>query len=260
MKPRLPFSASFLLPKTGASRSWAPFAATSPARRFVLVGETVLESMTTAPLWRVDRMPSGPSKQAATASGSASMLKTTSAPRAAWAGLEATWAPALATSAALLRVRFQTRRAWHLGRREGAMPRPMRPVPTKPMLRPMMRSRENSLDSRHYDCRQSACQHFSGGAPLLIEKEVLRDKIGDVLRGWILDGELKPGERIVELTLSRKLNVSRAPLREALWQLARQALVHIRAHHRAYVTQLPGRDIPETFEIRELLETHAAKH
>jgi DNA-binding GntR family transcriptional regulator len=94
---------------------------------------------------------------------------------------------------------------------------------------------------------------------MLIEKEVLRDKIGDVLRGWILDGQLKPGERIVELTLARKLNVSRAPLREALWQLSHQGLVQIRAHHGAFVTQLSEQDIREIFEIRELLETHAAK-
>jgi DNA-binding GntR family transcriptional regulator len=94
---------------------------------------------------------------------------------------------------------------------------------------------------------------------MLIEKEVLRDKIGEVLRGWILDGKLQPGERIVELTLARELNVSRAPLREALWQLSRQGLVHIRAHHGAYVTQLSEQDIREIFEIRELLETHAAK-
>jgi DNA-binding GntR family transcriptional regulator len=94
---------------------------------------------------------------------------------------------------------------------------------------------------------------------MLIEKEILRDKIGDVLRGWILEGKLKPGERIVELTLARELNVSRAPLREALWLLARQGLVEIRAHHGAYVTQLSEQDIREIFEIRELLEVHAAK-
>ena len=93
---------------------------------------------------------------------------------------------------------------------------------------------------------------------MLIQKEVLRDKICDVLKGWILDGTLKPGERIVELTLSRKLEVSRAPLREALWLLARQGLVHIRAHHGAYVTQLSEQDIREIFEIREALEIRAA--
>src|SRR5262245_34104756 len=93
---------------------------------------------------------------------------------------------------------------------------------------------------------------------MLIQKEVLRDKICDVLKGWILDGTLKPGERIVELTLARKLEVSRAPLREALWLLARQGLVHIRAHHGAYVTQLSEQDIREIFELREVLETRAA--
>jgi DNA-binding GntR family transcriptional regulator len=93
---------------------------------------------------------------------------------------------------------------------------------------------------------------------MLIQKEVLRDKIFDVLKGWILDGTLKPGERIIELTLARKLEVSRAPLREALWLLARQGLVHIRAHHGAYVTQLSEQDIREIFELREVLETRAA--
>src|SRR5688572_13448095 len=92
-----------------------------------------------------------------------------------------------------------------------------------------------------------------------IEKEVLRDKIFEVLRGWILDGKLKPGERIIELTLAKELDVSRAPLREALWLLERQGLVQIRAHHGACVTQLSEQDIVEIFEIRELLETHAAK-
>ena len=93
---------------------------------------------------------------------------------------------------------------------------------------------------------------------MVIHKEVLRDKICDVLRGWILEGKLKPGERIVELTLARELNVSRAPFREALWLLARQGLVHLRAHHGAYVTELSERDIREIFEIRETLEIRAA--
>jgi DNA-binding GntR family transcriptional regulator len=93
----------------------------------------------------------------------------------------------------------------------------------------------------------------------LIQKEILRDKIADVLREWILNGTLKPGERIVELGLAEKLQVSRAPFREALWLLARQGLVRIKAHQGAFVAQLSARDIREIFEIRELLETHAAR-
>lgn len=93
----------------------------------------------------------------------------------------------------------------------------------------------------------------------LIQKEILRDKIFEVLRGWILDGTYKPGQKIVEYSLAKKLNVSRAPLREALWLLAQRGLVTLRAHHGAFVTKLSDRDIREIFELRELLETHAAR-
>lgn len=97
----------------------------------------------------------------------------------------------------------------------------------------------------------------SAAAP--IRKEVLRDKIAEVVRGWILEGTLKPGERVVELEVAAKLQVSRAPIREALWLLARQGLVQISAHRGATVTRLSAVDIREIFEIREALETLAAK-
>lgn len=100
---------------------------------------------------------------------------------------------------------------------------------------------------------------FDPSAPAPIRKEVLRDKIAELLRGWILDGTVKPGERIVELTVARHLHVSRAPLREALFLLARQGMVEIRSHQGAVVTRLSERDIREIFEMRELLEIHAAK-
>ena len=97
----------------------------------------------------------------------------------------------------------------------------------------------------------------SDAAP--IRKEVLRDKIAAVLRSWILDGTLKPGERVIELEVAAKLQVSRAPIREALWLLSRQGLVQISPHRGAAVTQLSAQDIRDIFEIREALETLAAK-
>ncbi|MFZ0739747.1 MAG: GntR family transcriptional regulator [Candidatus Acidiferrales bacterium] len=93
----------------------------------------------------------------------------------------------------------------------------------------------------------------------LIQRETLQEKIFDVLKKWILDGTLKPGEKIVESTLARRLEVSRAPLREALFLLAQRGFVTIRTHRGAYVTRLSNRDIREIFEIREILEIHAAK-
>ena len=98
-----------------------------------------------------------------------------------------------------------------------------------------------------------------GGPAAPIRKETLRDKIAARLREWILDGTLRPGERIVELDVAARLDVSRAPLREALWALAAQGLVRISPHRGATVTRLSESDIREIFEIREALETLAAK-
>jgi DNA-binding GntR family transcriptional regulator len=92
-----------------------------------------------------------------------------------------------------------------------------------------------------------------------IQREILRDKIFDVLKTRILDGTLAPGDRIVESTIARQLQVSRAPLREALWLLANVGLVQIKAHQGAFVARFSPEDIKEIFEIREILETHAAK-
>ena len=105
---------------------------------------------------------------------------------------------------------------------------------------------ETKLDDREADDR-------------LVQKEVLRDKIAKVLRGWIFNGTMKPGDRIVRFILARRLRVSPTPLREALWLLSRQGLVEIHTHRGAFVTRLSDRDIHEIFAIRELLETHAAK-
>ena len=92
-----------------------------------------------------------------------------------------------------------------------------------------------------------------------IQREILRDKIVGVLKTWILDGTLAPGERIVESTIAKQLQVSRAPLREALWLLANVGLVQLKAHQGAFVARLSQQDVREIFEIREILETHAAK-
>ena len=47
----------------------------------------------------------------------------------------------------------------------------------------------------------------------------LRDVVFNTLREAILKGELKPGERLMELQLAAKLGVSRTPIREAIRML-----------------------------------------
>jgi DNA-binding GntR family transcriptional regulator len=61
-----------------------------------------------------------------------------------------------------------------------------------------------------------------------LQKQNLSERIFEVLKNLILAGELKPGERILEAKLATELNVSRAPIREALLLLAQHGFVTIR--------------------------------
>lgn len=53
----------------------------------------------------------------------------------------------------------------------------------------------------------------------------LRDVVFNTLRAAILKGELKPGERLMEIALADKLGVSRTPIREAIRKLELEGLV-----------------------------------
>ena len=53
----------------------------------------------------------------------------------------------------------------------------------------------------------------------------LRDVVFNTLRQAILTGELKPGERLMEIHLADRLGVSRTPIREAMRKLELEGLV-----------------------------------
>ena len=53
----------------------------------------------------------------------------------------------------------------------------------------------------------------------------LRDVVFHTLRAAILKGDLKPGERLMELQLAAKLGVSRTPIREAIRMLEKEGLL-----------------------------------
>ena len=52
-----------------------------------------------------------------------------------------------------------------------------------------------------------------------IHTETIKDQIYDILRQQIMDGTLRPGDKIVEQSIADQLNVSRSPAREAIKQL-----------------------------------------
>jgi DNA-binding GntR family transcriptional regulator len=79
----------------------------------------------------------------------------------------------------------------------------------------------------------------------------------DQLRREILGGAFVPGDRLVEEQITRRFQISRAPLREALRLLAQQGLVEHLPRRGVRVATLSPTDVEELFELRDVLERHA---
>jgi GntR family transcriptional regulator of vanillate catabolism len=80
-----------------------------------------------------------------------------------------------------------------------------------------------------------------------------------VLREMIIDGHFRPGERIKEIPLAMKLNVSRIPLRLALERLGHEGLLEIRPTRGFVVQRFSTTDIYDAIELRGVLEGAAAR-
>ena len=82
----------------------------------------------------------------------------------------------------------------------------------------------------------------------------LRDVVFNTLRQAILKGELKPGERLMEIALADKLGVSRTPIREALRKLEQEGLVFMIPRRGAQVADITEKDLNDVLEVRIALE------
>lgn len=82
----------------------------------------------------------------------------------------------------------------------------------------------------------------------------LRDVIFDTLREAIIVGELKPGQRLMEVQLAEKMGVSRTPVREAIRKLELEGLVEMLPRKGAHVAELSVKDIMDVLEVRATLD------
>lgn len=94
---------------------------------------------------------------------------------------------------------------------------------------------------------------------LPIENVPLRVQVADRLRKAILSGRLKPGVGLVETTLAEQMNVSRAPIREAIQILENDGLVETIAYKGKRVKPLTTREVEETYSLREAFEVMAVR-
>ena len=89
----------------------------------------------------------------------------------------------------------------------------------------------------------------STGAP------TAQDRAAATLRAAILDGELRPGQRVNQEAWAKRARVSLIPLREALRALAGEGLVTYRPRRGYAVTELDLAELEEVYRLRRLLET-----
>ena len=86
----------------------------------------------------------------------------------------------------------------------------------------------------------------------------LRDVVFNTLRRAILRGELKPGERLMEIQLANKLGVSRTPIREAIRKLELEGLVRDVLEVRCALEELAVQLACDRINQEEIHELHAA--
>lgn len=87
----------------------------------------------------------------------------------------------------------------------------------------------------------------------------LRDVVLKTIRQAILTGDLKPGERLMEIHLAEKLGVSRTPIREAIRQLELEGLVVMIPRKGATVAHLSSKTTSEVLEVRLALDELSVK-
>jgi len=87
----------------------------------------------------------------------------------------------------------------------------------------------------------------------------LRDVVFNTLREAILRGDLKPGERLMEIQLASQLGVSRTPIREAIRMLEQEGLAVTMPRKGAEVAKMTLKGMEDVLEIRAALDELACQ-
>jgi DNA-binding GntR family transcriptional regulator len=99
------------------------------------------------------------------------------------------------------------------------------------------------------DNRDSALKHEKSVGP-----QVYR-----ILRARIIEGDIAPGTRLSEAEISRLMNVSRQPVREAFIKLRDEGLVEVRPQRGTFVTRISIDAVSDARFMREAIEADIVK-
>jgi DNA-binding GntR family transcriptional regulator len=91
------------------------------------------------------------------------------------------------------------------------------------------------------------------------ESENLSQRAYNFIRNKVVERKYRPGEPILESSISDELGISRTPVREALKLLGKESLVTIYPRRGAFVTPISLEKVREIYELREIIEGEIAR-
>lgn len=93
----------------------------------------------------------------------------------------------------------------------------------------------------------------------MIQRVVLSEQVKEEILDDILSGRVKPGDRLVESQIAKRMGISQSPVREALRDLVAMRFVEVEPHKGARVRSIQRREILEIYPVRAALEELAGK-
>jgi DNA-binding GntR family transcriptional regulator len=92
-----------------------------------------------------------------------------------------------------------------------------------------------------------------------IQGQVFRDRILEAIENALISGTLRPGDRLAEAEIAREAGISRGPVREAIQRLVAEGILVTVPHRGTFVARWNEADVAETYGLRAILESYAAR-
>jgi DNA-binding GntR family transcriptional regulator len=94
---------------------------------------------------------------------------------------------------------------------------------------------------------------------LLKDHLSLSDRIFEIIEKTIVSGSIRPGERIIETELAKKLGISKSPVREALRKLEGEGIVQLVPRKGYIVKRIDRKSIADFCDVLFIIELAAAR-
>lgn len=89
---------------------------------------------------------------------------------------------------------------------------------------------------------------------MIVKKTNLSEDIMALIKEKIIEGEINPGDRIIETKLAKELGISQTPIREALQRLSGEGIITLVPNKGPVVKTMTMQDVFEIYSMRAMLE------